>query len=240
MEIQDSQSAAPGENASIARPTSTFQKAIEKAFGVENAGRLLLSYEDIAKSWLSGGCSYCNIVHHPLQKDIIEKVDRKTIISMTPEVRAMTLAISLIYSPNFGEICRMIYTANEADRVDNFEYYSKILWLLYSQSNSFLVQAKITLALEMAPDTHIEQLYCQEFDAMGKMEYPPENERRPISSGFFEAKKFSDLCFELMTREAKTVLSEQAFLSPCDLEEAISVFNLKPTTYKKEELELVA
>ena len=236
MEIQDNQSAAPGEDASKA---SIFQEAIEKAFGIENAGKLLLSYEDVAKSWLSGGCSYHNIVNHQLQREIIEEVDRKTIMTMTPEIRALTLAISLVYSQNFGHICRMVYTANESERADNFEYYSKILWLLYIQANNLLIRAKITLALEMAPEEHIRQLYCQEFDAIGKMEYPIEEKRKSISSGFFEAKRFSDLCLELMTREAESILSEQAFLSPSDLEEAISVFNPKPIC-NKEELELVA
>jgi len=231
METIDKQPAAPGDEAHCA---SDLLVAMKSAFGIETPEGLFSSFVKIAESWISGGYSYSFILRHPTQSSLIEKIDRKTISSITPSVRIMTLAISLAYSHNFGDICRMVHTANEIDRIDNFENYTRIMRLLYPQAIKESSRAKIILALGLSPENDISRLYEEEFDFMSSFEESTAGPgERPKNLAYYEAKKFASLCYSLLTDGAMATMNGCESFGDFDKEEALSCFSQQSPQKKK-------
>jgi hypothetical protein len=152
---------------------------------------------DQQTNWLKSGCAY-GIIATQNWKEAVGKICRKDVINSSPETRAMLLAASIIHNPNSGETCRMILVANEYGRVNNFEYYSKVLWLIYAQTLSPVIKTRIILALGIAPKEHLEILYEQE------LSYCEQIKKNYL--GRKEAMDFSRNCAGIIQKGAKESL----------------------------------
>lgn len=159
-------------------------------------------------SWFNAGCPY-QMVAQQLWKEAIEQIQRRDIIAASPENKSLILAAAIAHSRRAGEICRMIFVANEAGNIDNFEYYSKILWLLYAQAKDVKIRAKIILALDIAPGEHARKLHLAEDDAM------VEELNKGNFLGHKEAMEFCEACYGLIKYgAAKSILQRTEESNP--------------------------
>lgn len=174
-------------------------------------------------SWLDACCPYSMVANSQEWEKIAKQIQRKEVITASPETRSMMLAAAIAHESKTGEICRMILVANENEGVDNFEYYSSVLWLLHAQTAAPKIRAKIIMALGIAPIEHVRRLHQAEDEAITNLLSKVDR------LGLKEASEFSNACYGIIKYGAKESLLkkiEQAEAETAQaITEAIGCFN---------------
>ncbi len=120
-------------------------------------------------------------------------ISRAMVMNLSPEMRAIIMATSIIHQDNFLDICRMVMVANESGRIDNTECYAKVLRLMHAQIQDKKTRTKIIQALSLLPSNVIMGVYISVFEE----KHDATNKKNFL--GRKEADDFLEDCLPLIT-----------------------------------------
>jgi hypothetical protein len=164
--------------------------------------------EVISDCWIKSGCSLSMVAAYPEWGTAVENTSRFEINKSCPELRAMLIAAAVIHAPDqLPRVCRSVIVANESQNVDNYRYYTKVLHLLYVQSQSALTRARLLLAMDISPNGNLTRLYEEEFHIAEGLE---KSDRKCDKLDLISTKRFLSDLFEVISRGATSLVFEFA------------------------------